>query len=348
MNRPIFLFRHAATLALAALAGASLPAFSQSTATTANQMAGAAEDSIERIDPTTGKDSLVVDPSLPSPYGITVEPMALEPFEPGLPPLIDQPAAEDDVATLGSAPAADPLYGRRASREIADPVVQSVPTRIPEPTPTRRIVTQEMPIDSDLVAPNTQLPPSPVVVRDAPMVSAPVVQSLPVPAQAPSHQPTQVSDDPFVIKSILPIEGTIRYGDWFWDESRAPASGKLVITVDLDARVISVFRDGHEIGTAVALLGTQKHPTPLGTFPILTKEKDNISEKYNNAPMPWTLRLTWDGIAIHGSPVINGYASHGCVGVPDPFAERLFEIAKRGDKVVITRGRIVGMGAKLL
>ena len=155
------------------------------------------------------------------------------------------------------------------------------------------------------------------------------------------------SNDPFVVKSILPIEGTIRYGEWYWDETRGPEKGKLVMTVDLDARVISVFRDGHEIGTAVALLGTQKHPTPLGSFPILTKEKDNISEKYNNAPMPWTLRLTWDGIAIHGSPVLNGYASHGCIGVPDEFAEKLFAIAKRGDRVIITRGETLALGDKI-
>lgn len=155
-------------------------------------------------------------------------------------------------------------------------------------------------------------------------------------------------NDPFVIKSILPIEGSIRYGDWFWDESAAPEAGKLVITVDLEARVISAFRDGHEIGTAVALLGTRAHPTPTGTFPILTKERDNVSEKYNSAPMPWTLRLTWGGIAIHGSPVLNGYASHGCVGVPDAFAAKLFAAASRGDKVIITRGRMVGLGDKVL
>jgi lipoprotein-anchoring transpeptidase ErfK/SrfK len=173
------------------------------------------------------------------------------------------------------------------------------------------------------------------------MIANPVVQPLPTPAAS-------ANNDPFVIKSILPIEGSIRYGDWFWDESAAPRTGKLVITVDLEARVISAFRDGHEIGTAVALLGTQKHPTPLGTFPILTKEKDNISEKYNNAPMPHTLRLTWDGIAIHGSPVLNGYASHGCVGVPDEFAAKLFAAAKRGDKVIITRGKMIGIGDKVL
>ena len=208
-----------------------------------------------------------------------------------------------------------------------------------------------------------QLVPAPVLLADieteAPrgpavrMIANEVAQPLPVASAAPmpAAEPAPMalaSNDPFVIKSILPVEGAIRYGDWFWDESAAPAAGKLVITVDLEARVISAFRDGHEIGTAVALLGTQAHPTPLGNFPILTKEKDNISEKYNNAPMPHTLRLTWDGIAIHGSPVMNGYASHGCIGVPDDFAAKLFAAAKRGDKVIITRGKMIGVGDKVL
>jgi lipoprotein-anchoring transpeptidase ErfK/SrfK len=225
----------------------------------------------------------------------------------------------------------------------------------------------EMPAGDEAAAVYAGLPPltreeAPVLVsapvldseipEDAPrtpavrMIANEVVQPLPAPA--PATVTAAASNDPFVIKSILPIEGSIRYGDWFWDESAAPKAGKLVITVDLEARVISAFRDGHEIGTAVALLGTQKHPTPLGTFPILTKEKDNVSEKYNNAPMPHTLRLTWDGIAIHGSVVMNGYASHGCIAVPDEFAALLFAAAKRGDKVIITRGQMVGVGDKVL
>ena len=159
---------------------------------------------------------------------------------------------------------------------------------------------------------------------------------------------TPPAPEPFVIKSILPIEGAIRYGEWHWDESRAPSSGPLVVTVDLDARVLSVFRDGHEIGAAAVLLGTDEHPTPLGVFPILTKERHNISEKYGNAPMPWTLRLTWDGVAIHGgSTVERGYASHGCIGTPDPFVSKLFAIAKKGDRVIITRGKKAELGTPL-
>lgn len=205
------------------------------------------------------------------------------------------------------------------------------------------------PLGNDVAATEAEQAPRGPAVR---MIAEEAMQPLPSPPSMPAATPAPViaasSTDSFVIKSILPIEGTIRYGDWFWDESAAPRTGKLVITVDLEARVISAFRDGHEIGTAVALLGTQAHPTPLGTFPILTKEKDNVSEKYNNAPMPHTLRLTWDGIAIHGSPVMNGYASHGCIGVPDEFAALLFAAARRGDKVIITRGKMIGVGDKVL
>lgn len=169
-------------------------------------------------------------------------------------------------------------------------------------------------------------------------------------AGSPLRQSTTevAADEPFVIKRVLPIEGPIRYGEWHWDEEGVP-EGPLVMTVDLEARVLSVFRGGYEIGATAVLLGTQEHPTPLGSFPILTKERHNVSEKYNNAPMPWTLRLTWDGIAIHGgSEVENGYASHGCIGTPDPFAAKLFAAARKGDRVIITRGKRIGIGDSLI
>ena len=163
--------------------------------------------------------------------------------------------------------------------------------------------------------------------------------AAPAPAPAP---------EPFTIKRILPIDGPIKYGEWHWDESGAPAEGPLVVTVDLEARVMSVFRDGYEIGATAVLLGTDEHPTPLGVFPILSKERHNVSEIYGNAPMPWTLRLTHDGVAIHGgSTVERGWASHGCIGTPDAFVSRLFAIAKVGDRVIVTRGQKAGVGTPL-
>ncbi len=174
-------------------------------------------------------------------------------------------------------------------------------------------------------------------VAEPTFISEEVVQDV------PAFDP----DNPFVIKSILPIEGPIRYGEWYWDDEGVE-DGPLVMTVDLEARVLSVFRNGHEIGATAVLLGTQEHPTPLGAFPILTKERHNVSEKYNNAPMPWTLRLTWDGIAIHGgSTVERGYASHGCIGTPDEFVSRLYDIARIGDVVIITDGQRANIGTPL-
>ncbi len=167
--------------------------------------------------------------------------------------------------------------------------------------------------------------------------------SSPVVQDAPAYG----ADNPFVIRRVLPIDGPIRYGEWHWDDEGVP-DGPLVMTVDLQARVISVFRNGYEIGAAAALLGTENHPTPTGVFPILTKERHNVSEKYNNAPMPWTLRLTWDGIAIHGGSTVElGYASHGCIGVPDEFVSRLYDIARVGDVVIITDGVRTGVGGSL-
>ncbi|WP_338445386.1 L,D-transpeptidase family protein [Pelagerythrobacter marensis] len=168
-------------------------------------------------------------------------------------------------------------------------------------------------------------------------------------ASAPAPQSASATEaDAFVVKRILPIDGPIKYGEWHWDDEGVPP-GPLVITVDLEARVISIFRDGYEIGAAAAMLGTDAHPTPVGTFPILSKERHNVSEKYGNAPMPWTLRLTHDGIAIHGgSEVENGYASHGCIAIPDELASRLFAVAKKGDKVIITRGETLQMGEAII
>ncbi|RDC59206.1 hypothetical protein HME9302_00391 [Alteripontixanthobacter maritimus] len=154
-------------------------------------------------------------------------------------------------------------------------------------------------------------------------------------------------DERFVVKRILPIKGPIKYGEWHWDEEGVPP-GPIVMTVDLDARVLSIFRGGYEIGATAVLLGTQDHPTPTGTFPILQKKRHNISSIYN-VPMPYTMRLTWDGISIHSSDSIeNGFASHGCIATPDAFAAKLFAAAKKGDKVIITRGETMGVGDAIL
>jgi len=166
-------------------------------------------------------------------------------------------------------------------------------------------------------------------------------------AKAPVPVPAAPKDERFVIKRILPITGPIKYGEWHWDDKGVP-DGPLVITVDLDARVLSIFKGGYEIGAAAVLLGTSEKPTPTGVFPIRWKDKDHYSSTYDNAPMPYTMNLTEDGVSLHGTKVEKGYASHGCIGLPDPFVAKIFAIAPVGTKVYITRGKTAKQGDSLI
>jgi lipoprotein-anchoring transpeptidase ErfK/SrfK len=176
--------------------------------------------------------------------------------------------------------------------------------------------------------------PRVVAAKAAPTPSAPVAVASAAPAA-----------EPFVIKRVLPIQGAIKYGDWHWDDKDVPA-GPIVVTVDLDARVISVFRDGYEIGASAVLLGTEDKPTPLGVFPITQKKRHHVSNLYD-AEMPYMQRLTDDGITLHATNVRWGYASHGCIGMPEAFAKKVFETTSVGDKVYITRGKMIGVGDPL-
>lgn len=184
------------------------------------------------------------------------------------------------------------------------------------------------------------------VAQAAPMISAAAEPAV-VSATSPPAPTPKPAESPFVVKSILPIHEPIKFGKFYWDETRAPAQGPLVVTVDLTARVISVFRDGHEIGAAAILKGYADKPSPTGIFPITEKDADHVSNIYD-APMPYMMRLTDDGISIHGSKVEKGYATNGCIGVPEDFAAQLFAMAKVGDKVIITDGRKMTIGDPIL
>jgi lipoprotein-anchoring transpeptidase ErfK/SrfK len=95
----------------------------------------------------------------------------------------------------------------------------------------------------------------------------------------------------------------------------------------------------------VVLYGADGLPTPTGKFPILAKLKDHRSITYDNAPMPYTLRLTPDGVSIHGSNVRWGFATHGCIGIPKAFAAKVFDVVKAGDEVLIVSGKARSKGA---
>jgi hypothetical protein len=134
-------------------------------------------------------------------------------------------------------------------------------------------------------------------------------------------------------RSVLRLPKALQHGEFVWNDEGVP-QGAVRVHVDLRRQLVSVFRGQHEIGAAVSLYGVDGHETPVGQFPIMAKIEDHWSATYN-APMPYTLRLTDDGVAVHGSDVRRGRATHGCVGLPLEFARRLFELAEVGDVVEV-------------
>jgi lipoprotein-anchoring transpeptidase ErfK/SrfK len=130
--------------------------------------------------------------------------------------------------------------------------------------------------------------------------------------------------------------GRLAHGEWRWDDIAVPP-GPVTVRVDLGRQLVSVFRGPDEIGTAVVVYGARGKETPRGRLPILGKTRDYHSVTYD-APMPFSLWLRGDGVALHGSSVKMGRATNGCIGVPVEFAKRLFAVAGTGDIVEVIGG----------
>jgi lipoprotein-anchoring transpeptidase ErfK/SrfK len=175
--------------------------------------------------------------------------------------------------------------------------------------------------------------------------SANVTMAIPAAAEtgAASDEVRPIDVATIRITRELPETHWLPPGEFLWNAQwAAEATGRSIVVVNLRARVLSVYKGGIEIGRSSILYGYGNHPTPTGTFPVLEKKRHHVSNIYN-APMPHMMRLTWDGVALHGSQrLADDAATHGCVGLPREFAALLFEHVAVGDRVVIWSGRASG------
>ena len=134
------------------------------------------------------------------------------------------------------------------------------------------------------------------------------------------------------------VPGTLQPGEFLWHPEIAPY-GPIVLVVSLDEQRAYVYRNGLAIGVSTISSGKAGTETPTGVFTILQKNATHRSNLYNDAPMPYMQRLTWDGIALHGGALPGHPASHGCVRLPLEFARLLFAETRHGDTVVVADGK---------
>jgi len=122
-----------------------------------------------------------------------------------------------------------------------------------------------------------------------------------------------------------------------------PPAQSRALTIFIGSQTFEYVEDGRVIASGSVSSGSAEHPTPTGSFHVLSKQKDKRSGKYTNyfdqnTPMPYSLQF--DGPYFIHEGWLPGYAdSHGCVRLQYEDARFLFSRMQVGDPV-----RVVAQG----
>ena len=121
-------------------------------------------------------------------------------------------------------------------------------------------------------------------------------------------------------------------------EATAPrqAGEAIMAIVSIKSQKVTIYDADGWILSAPVSTGTKGRETPAGVFAVVEKNKDHRSNMYDDAWMPHMLRITWNGIALHGGPLPGYAASHGCVRMPFGFAEKLFDRIRMNTRIIIS------------
>lgn len=118
-------------------------------------------------------------------------------------------------------------------------------------------------------------------------------------------------------------------------QPETPPKGPLQIIISIPDQRVSLYENDALIARSSVSTGTRFHPTPIGVFSVIAKQRWHRSNIYSGAPMPYMQRITWSGIALHAGVVPGHPASHGCIRLTSEFAIRLWHLSKRGTRVII-------------
>jgi len=125
----------------------------------------------------------------------------------------------------------------------------------------------------------------------------------------------------------------LKPGEYLWATSIP--DGETHVVVDRLIQMAYVYRGDALVGATTVSTARQGYITPLGEWTILEKRPFYRSKKYDNAPMPFMQRIDNYGVAFHGGGTPGRPESHGCIHLPNKFAQKLYGLTKVGSKVVI-------------
>jgi lipoprotein-anchoring transpeptidase ErfK/SrfK len=175
-------------------------------------------------------------------------------------------------------------------------------TAVPPPTPSPTPTTKPSPIPT--WTPTFTPPPTHRPIATLPAASVPSDLTI---------TPSPTPPDPFF------------YGRW--------------IDVDLTRQVLTAYQGDEVARTTLVSTGKEKTPTPTGLFHIHTKLRydDMRGSDYFLPNVPYVMYF-YKGYALHGTYWHTDFgqtASHGCINLPTPEAEWLYNWVAVGAPVNI-------------
>jgi len=120
-----------------------------------------------------------------------------------------------------------------------------------------------------------------------------------------------------------------------------PEAKARALTIFLDSQTFEYVEDGEVFASGEVTTGEAAHPTPAGSFRVLSKDIDKRSRSYTNyfeqpTPMPYSLQF-YGPYYVHEGYMPGHPDSHGCVRLRYENARLLFERMRVGDPIVVKK-----------
>lgn len=147
----------------------------------------------------------------------------------------------------------------------------------------------------------------------------------------------------------------------YWDGDGV--SGAPSIKIRLSEQKAYFYKGGELVGVSQLSTGREGTGTPVGSFKVIQKDKDHVSNLYGDyvdeadnvvvpnvdvkkdpkppgtrfkgAPMPYFMRVV-GGVGLHAGYLPGYPASHGCIRMPEFMAENFFNAVSLGTPVTIS------------
>ncbi|MDB4793674.1 L,D-transpeptidase family protein [Methylacidiphilales bacterium] len=169
-----------------------------------------------------------------------------------------------------------------------------------------------------------------------------VILSLVAACSATAHADGFTNDSKHGTTSTHAASASSDYARFLWlcsgDSQQEIAVNHIVVSL-ADQRLYA-YHDQQLVAWSNVSSGRPGHETPTGAFTVSEKDVDHHSNLYNNAPMPYFMRLTDGGVGLHAGELPGYPASHGCVRLPLGMARELYHHVEAGTPVEIISSSI--------